>query len=200
MPSFLTHPAIPLAITFGLGRGVISWRLCAVGVAAAILPDLDVLTFHFGVPRGAEFGHRGFSHSILFAVVIALIGASFFKFMDSKFLRSFWFLLVSTISHALLDTLTTGGLGVALFWPWSPERVFAPIRVIEVAPLSLSRFVSQRGPTVLLSEIVWVWLPLMSAVAVTAFLRRFLMLGTDLREAVPAAEGAGRDDLISTKM
>lgn len=200
MPSFLTHPAVPLAITLGLGRGVVSWRLCAVGVAASVLPDLDVLTIHLGIARGAVLGHRGFSHSILFAMLIAAVCASFFRSPDSKFLRSFWFLFISTVSHAVLDAFTTGGLGVALFWPWSAERFFAPIRFIEAAPLSLSRFISQRGPTVLLSEILWVWLPLMSAVLATALLRRSLTPGADVQRASPAADGSAREKLISTKL
>jgi inner membrane protein len=200
MPSFLTHPAVPVAMALGFGRGFISWRLFTVGVAASMLPDLDVLTFYFGLPRAAEFGHRGFSHSIFFAIFVALIGASFFKFLDSKLSRAMWFLFVSTVSHAILDAFTTGGLGVAFFWPWSAERYFAPVRVIEAAPLSLSRFLSPRGPTVLLSEILWVWLPLMSAVGVTAFLRRSLLLGPDIPIVPLTGDCSGRDEFISTKL
>jgi inner membrane protein len=67
--------------------------------------------------------------------------------------------LVATASHGILDSFTKGGLGVAFFWPWSGERYFAPIRVIEVSPLSIQRFVSEGGARVLLSELIWVWGP-----------------------------------------
>ena len=62
-------------------------------------------------------------------------------------------------SHGMLDMLTSGGLGPALWWPWSSERIFAPIRPILVSPIGVEAFVSQRGLAVLLSELKWVWLP-----------------------------------------
>ncbi|MDI8954364.1 metal-dependent hydrolase, partial [Salmonella enterica subsp. enterica serovar Anatum] len=40
------------------------------GVVLAMLPDADVLAFKFGVAYGNVFGHRGFTHSLLFAFVI----------------------------------------------------------------------------------------------------------------------------------
>jgi len=160
MPTILTHAAVlPLAIGAGLGRDVIPGRLLAAGVVAALLPDLDVLAFHVGVPYGAELGHRGFSHSWFVAAVIALIGAGGRRALRTRFLTAFLFLFVSTASHGVLDAVTNGGLGIALFWPWSAERYFAPAPVIEVAPLSVARFFSARGWAVLQSELWWVWLP-----------------------------------------
>jgi protein-S-isoprenylcysteine O-methyltransferase Ste14 len=38
-------------------------------------------------------------------------------------------------THGLLDTLTDGGRGVALLWPFSLERYFAPWQPIPVAPI-----------------------------------------------------------------
>ena len=64
-------------------------------------------------------------------------------------LRRFLFLFVSTLSHGLLDMLTNGGLGVALFVPMSNERYFFPWRPITVSPIGLSRFVSAWGLRVL---------------------------------------------------
>lgn len=67
MPPVFTHPAVPLAIGVGLGRGAVSGRLLACGVIGSVLPDLDVLAFRFGIPYAAEFGHRGVSHSLALA-------------------------------------------------------------------------------------------------------------------------------------
>lgn len=53
----------------------------------------------------------------------------------------------------LLDTLTDGGRGCALFWPFSEERHFAPLRPIPVAPIGLD-FISERGFRVALVELV----------------------------------------------
>jgi membrane-bound metal-dependent hydrolase YbcI (DUF457 family) len=44
MPTIISHTAIPLAIGLGLGRKAISSRLLLAGMAASILPDLDMLT------------------------------------------------------------------------------------------------------------------------------------------------------------
>jgi inner membrane protein len=57
-------------------------------------------------------------------------------------------------SHPLLDILTDGGHGCALFWPFSVERHFAPLRPIPVAPIGM-RFLSARGLEVALVELVW---------------------------------------------
>ncbi|MGB8855072.1 MAG: metal-dependent hydrolase, partial [Burkholderiales bacterium] len=74
-------------------------------------------------------------------------------------LAAFVFILVATASHGLLDMFTNGGLGVSLFWPFHEARLFFPTQVIEVSPLSVRRFFSLRGMSVILSELIWVWLP-----------------------------------------
>jgi inner membrane protein len=57
-------------------------------------------------------------------------------------------------SHGLLDALTDGGLGVAVFWPFSNERFFAPWRPLPVAPIG-ARFWSGRGLAVVAVELCW---------------------------------------------
>jgi inner membrane protein len=174
MPTVLTHPAVPIAMTIGLGRTVISQRLLYAGIVFSILPDSDVIAFHFDIPYASHFGHRGFSHSILFAFLMALSGSYFCRFFHRSFTKTFLFLFLSILSHGILDAFTTGGLGVAFLWPWSAERYFAPVQMIKVSPLGLSRFFSPRGAMVLWSELRWVWLPLAS-MAMTAFLFRRLI-------------------------
>lgn len=58
-------------------------------------------------------------------------------------------------SHGVLDVFTDGGMGEVLLWPWSNERFLAPVRMIGAASLSISRFLSARGASVLLSELAW---------------------------------------------
>jgi len=172
MPTVLTHPVVPLAMAIGLGRGVISRRLLVAGVVVSILPDLDVLAFRFGIPYADQWSHRGFSHSFMFALIVAAIGAGLARLLVSTPGKTFWFLLVAAASHGILDAFTNGGFGIAFLWPFSQERFFAPIHPIEVAPLSLSRFLSSRGIAVLSSEILWVWLPCLSAAAIAVALHR----------------------------
>jgi inner membrane protein len=63
--------------------------------------------------------------------------------------------------------MTTGGLGVAFFSPFSNTRYFFPWRPIAVSPIG-ARFFSPRGFAVLLSEALWVWTPMLVAGAVGA--------------------------------
>jgi inner membrane protein len=141
------------------GTQTISLRLLAVGIACSVLPDVDVIGFRAGIPYGAVLGHRGFTHSFVFAILVAaLVCASSSSFRASRG-TVFLFILVCIGSHGLLDALTTGGLGVAFFSPFSNHRYFLPWRVIEVSPIGIAPFFSRWGLRVLLSELQWVWAP-----------------------------------------
>ncbi len=161
MPTVLSHPAVPLVLGGGLGREIVPRRLLLAGVLVSVLPDLDVVTFRLGVPYAADLGHRGFSHSLLFAALVALAGAAAHRALSCGFMRALAFLFISTASHGILDAFTDGGLGIAFLWPWSGDRYFAPgaLRVLEASPLAPSRFLSWRGVAVLTSELCWIWLP-----------------------------------------
>ena len=159
MPSIITHAAVPLALWYAADRGRISYRLLAAGAAATIVPDLDVAAFALGIPYADALGHRGASHSLLFAGLIALLGAALHKHFRAGRSQAAAWLFVCAVSHPLLDAVTSGGLGVALLWPWNDQRFFAPWRPILVSPFA-NGFFSARGMATLLSELRWVWLPL----------------------------------------
>lgn len=176
MPSIITHAAVPLALWCAADRGRISPRLLCAGVAAAMLPDADVLAFALHIPYADAFGHRGASHSLLFACVLAVLAALLHSVGRGRpwsavssqprlasTLQTATFVFVCAASHPLLDAMTSGGLGVALAWPWSEQRFFAPWRPIRVSPFA-PQFFSARGLATLLSELRWVWLPLAGAV------------------------------------
>ena len=175
-------------MALGLGRAVLSKRLLVAGVVASVVPDLDVVAFRLGIPYAAAFGHRGFSHSLLFALIVAVVGASLARPLLSTPKRSFWFLFVAVASHGVLDAFTNGGLGIAFLWPFSGERFFAPFQPIEVAPLGLSRFLSLKGVAVLWSEVLWVWLPFLGAAAVVLASRRHR--APSVRSTRPPAKSA----------
>ncbi|WP_430997528.1 metal-dependent hydrolase, partial [Klebsiella pneumoniae] len=73
--SIITHAAVPLALWCAADRGRIPAWLLAAGVVAAMLPDADVLAFALHIPYADAFGHRGASHSLLFASVLAALAA-----------------------------------------------------------------------------------------------------------------------------
>ena len=76
------------------------------------------------------------------------------------------------VSHGILDALTNGGLGIAFFAPFSNERYFLPIQPIQVSTLQVQHFFSEHGITVMKSELLYVWLPLLFLWGVNYFLCR----------------------------
>jgi inner membrane protein len=81
-------------------------------------------------------------------------------------------LFLATASHGILDAMTDGGSGIALFAPFDDTRYFFPWQPIRVSPISLERFLSERGLRVLQSEMLWVWLPVTALVAIVTVVRR----------------------------
>lgn len=158
MPTIFTHVAVPLALGLAVGRKALSPRLVAAGAFVSILPDFDTVAFKLGIAYADQFGHRGASHSLAIALAVGLLGAMVAPWLRTTHGRAFCFLAFCTASHPLLDALTSGGLGVALLWPWSHERFFAPCRPIAVSPIGAG-FFSTRGVAVLWSELQWVWFP-----------------------------------------
>lgn len=171
MPTVFTHAVVPLAAGLALGRGRVPPRLVMAGMFAAMLPDADVVAFKLGIAYADDFGHRGASHSLLFAALVGAMGAATHRFFGVRAWVAAMWLFVSAASHSLLDALTNGGLGVALWWPWSDARVFAPWRPIAVSPIG-NGFFSARGAAVLASEFRWIWLPCVLIAAAGFTLRR----------------------------
>lgn len=136
-------------------------RVIFLGILSSIMPDIDVLAFRYGIPYEDLWGHRGITHSIFFALCWAVLLVFLFHTKSSSYDRwkLFGFYFIATVSHSLLDALTTGGAGVAFFAPFDTERYFFPIRVIKVSPISASRFFSEWGLRVLVSEAKFIGIP-----------------------------------------
>lgn len=172
MPTVFSHAAIPVALGIGLGKKTISPRLLVTGILFSVIPDFDGIGFWTGISYGSTIGHRGLTHSLLFALVLALLGTLFYRWFRTTAKTTFFFLLLTSVSHALLDSMTNGGLGVAFFWPWTDKRYFLPHQLIEVSPIRPSQFLSKRGYIVMMSELKWIWVPCLSAGFFLMFLRR----------------------------
>lgn len=70
---------------------------------------------------------------------------------------AFSFLSVSILSHGMLDAFTRNATnGVALFWPFSAERILFSFRPIEASPISVRRCTRQAWRT-REDRIVHVW-------------------------------------------
>ena len=142
-------------------RQLLPWRLIFIGMLCAMLPDLDVAAFHFQIPYASPFGHRGWTHSIMFALFMAgLVGIlEKYRTQANPLRIAILFVFIATLSHGVLDALTNGGLGIAFFWPFTQERYFFPVQMIQVSPIGLKNFLSERGLRVLISEFQFIWLP-----------------------------------------
>jgi inner membrane protein len=143
-------------------------------VICAMLPDIDVISFSFGIRYEDMFGHRGITHSIAFAVVTGLVAAKASSLEVGDWKLGVWplwaWFAAVTMSHGVLDALTNGGRGIAFFAPFSNHRYFFPWRPIQVSPIGAG-FFSARGLRVLASEAVWIWVP-SAIIAVSARVAR----------------------------
>ena len=141
---------------------LVSKKFWILGAICAMLPDADVIGFQFGIKYQSLWGHRGFSHSIVFALLLG-IAVTLFFYRKSFGTREGWlyifFFTLCTISHGVLDALTNGGLGVAFFAPFDTTRYFFPWRPIQVSPIGASKFFSHWGLKVIFSELIWIGIP-----------------------------------------
>jgi inner membrane protein len=125
-----------------------------LGLAAlSVLPDTDFMAFGLGIPYANPYGHRGMTHSLMFAVLVGLLVALGLRLRRQPVLADALLATVVVASHGVLDAFTTGGLGIEFLWPFDPHRFFAPWRFIPVAPLGW-RILSVRGLSVLVFEAV----------------------------------------------
>ena len=137
-------------------------RVIACGALLAILPDIDVIGLPFGISHYDYLGHRGFTHSLIFALAAAAVAAFVVTRNEPPLARAwrsnFIFLFACAASHGLLDAMTNGGAGIAFFSPFSNARYFLPWTPLEVSPIGRD-FFSEDGVDTLLSEAKWLWLP-----------------------------------------
>lgn len=171
MASAFSHIAVPIAIRLAVGKKSFPWQLFLFALFVSVAPDLDSVAFRFGIPYESQWGHRGFTHSIFFAVIFSFIPVIYYRFFKTSRLNVYLFSFASMVSHGILDAFTTGGLGVAFLWPFNSERYFFPWRVIEVSPINIGRFFTHKGVSVLLSELYYVWLPCLVLGTIILFLR-----------------------------
>lgn len=103
------------------------------GAIAGTIPDLDVLCRYFVDTVTATEWHRGFSHSIFFAVLFSPIFGWLISKIERKSKATFvdWSRLMfwGLFTHPILDAFTTWG--TQLFWPFETRLAFRNIFVID---------------------------------------------------------------------
>ena len=73
MASIFGHVLASFAFGKGFSKSIVNWKFLLLGIGCAILPDADVIGFSFGIKYGSFWGHRGFSHSHLFAFILGFL-------------------------------------------------------------------------------------------------------------------------------
>jgi inner membrane protein len=102
-----------------------------LGAIAGTIPDLDVIANYFTDTVSALEIHRGFTHSIVFAVVFGLLFGWLLSLWDKRasFKEWSWFWFLCFVTHPLLDAHTTWG--TQLFWPFDLRLAYKNIFVID---------------------------------------------------------------------
>ena len=149
MPSAFSHAIVGVAMGRAYTSRSLPVRFWILSAGCAMAPDFDVICRRFGIDYTDMLGHRGITHSLLFAGIVSIfiVLTAFRKPIEgvSKLQLGLLFFL-ATASHGILDAMVDGTLGVAFFAPFSPIRYFLPWRPIVSSPVGWS-FFSAAGVT-----------------------------------------------------
>ena len=100
------------------------WKTLLLCAALGNLPDCDF--FFVWVLHMERSWHRGFSHSIVFSLVVGFGLAALLAWLSKQpFKRSnAWLFTGAILSHTLLDVSTSYStvLGAQVLWPFSTQR------------------------------------------------------------------------------
>ncbi len=122
------------ALGGALGGAVLGRRFGRAAVAGGALlgtlPDMDVL-IDYGDAVANFSQHRGFSHSLLVLVPLAVLLAAMLSRWrrDVSFRRWLVFTGAILVTHPLLDAFTT--YGTQLLWPLGPPVAWSSIFIID---------------------------------------------------------------------
>ncbi len=185
MASLFAHSAALLALPEDRTR-----RLALAALFCACWQDVDYASLLFEVRPHETFGHRGATHSLFVAAAVAAIVA--FALFRARFRRVFPILFAVGASHGLLDALTAGDVGVALFWPLTSARFHFPFSLIASCPGGVDEWLGYWGILTLANELLYVVIPV---ALVVSFLRR-----PDRRRRVAMAGGAWLVSLVALRL
>ena len=179
-----THAFVGLGlgnVLTGRRMPLLFWLLAAI---LPTVPDFDAFSYH---SYGNIWGHRGWTHSLMFALVLGVVVAAvtfrYFK-INLWVLAAFFFLIIA--SHGVLDALTFGGFGIPFFWPFYNERFgsWGPVPL----PIGME-FPDPRKYPAIRAELLWVWLPtivLVILVGAYRHFRRWKSAGRNLNQVTEA--------------
>jgi inner membrane protein len=168
MPSLLGHAVAGLAITETFHRARLPRRIWVLAPMCAMAQDLDWFVSFLAYHKNHILNHRGVAHSLFGALLLAAAVLILALRRDQRSFQAWLCLTLAALSHGLMDACTSGGVGVALFMPFSDSRWACLWQPIQVAPLPLGREDLWLFLASLRSEALWIGLP---ALAVAAWSR-----------------------------
>ncbi len=162
MATLFSHALVGGLLADGAVPGVSRRRAAVVLGLLAVLPDVDVVAFSLGISYGHPLGHRGITHSLPFALVLAPIAVRVAFPRLERFSRDWWRMTalcaLACASHGFLDAFTDAGRGVGFLLPFDATRFFFPFRPIATSPIGVASFLD-RGLPILMNEARWIVLP-----------------------------------------
>lgn len=158
MATIFSHALVGCAVVSFFPKKFRTRTIYSAAGISAMLPDLDYLGFINRIPYDSLWGHRGLTHSILFAACIGLLAFLIARRSFGLRLAYGFLFFLTTMTHAAVDACTNGGLGVAFYSPYNLARYFFPWRPIQVSPMGMGVF-SERGLVVFISEFFWIVIP-----------------------------------------
>lgn len=130
-----------------------SWAILGA-CALAVAPDLDLISYHLWAGDGDPLAHRGMTHSLVFAVALALIvGLALRRRYPGARAGTFAFLALA--SHGLMDTLSHVGDGPKLLWPFLDRGIQSPWQPVPGVPTASDYFSIHAIPTFLVEAVVF---------------------------------------------
>jgi inner membrane protein len=159
MSSLFGHALAGLTISGAFTKAKPPRRMWAFAMACAVAPDLDWFPGFLKLPVGTSLAHRGMSHSLIAALLIA-VAAMLIGFRPQLRSPRHWgCMLAAAFSHALLDACTFGGTGVAFLLPFSDARFVCIWQPIFVSPIPLSGKLLDWLLFSLGTEAIWIGIP-----------------------------------------
>jgi inner membrane protein len=172
MPTIFGHAVAGLTIAAAFKGDRLPRRTWIVATACAVAPDADWFVSLLPLARGHALNHRGAAHSLFAALVLATLALVVaYRPLQRRF-RLWLCLAAAAVSHGLLDACTCGGVGVALFMPFSDTRWACVFQPVHVSPLPLNPSAVELFVAQLWTEAVWIGLPALLIVGWTRLVRR----------------------------
>jgi len=128
----LTQIVLGAAIGEAVGGRKMGAKAALWGAIGGTIPDLDVFLTFLYHPIDAALVHRGFSHSLLFAILAGpILGWLFHRLTKRKYDQRMWIMLwfFSIVTHPLLDIFTN--YGTQFLWPFDFRITFNTVFVID---------------------------------------------------------------------